>query len=76
MIGGSNGVSSLLGYFIARFPYMRIYIFPIPIPIPAWFLGIGYFYFNYKGYANYDSVGYAGHLSGFLTGLGYYYITK
>ena len=76
MIGASNGVSSLLGFFISRFPWSKIYVFPFPIPVPAWLLGMGYFYFNYRGFYNYDSVGYAGHLTGFLTGLGYHYISK
>ena len=76
MIGSSNGVSALLGYFIGKFPYQKIYIFPFPIPISAWLLGAGYFFLNYQGYQSYDSVGYAGHLSGFLTGLGYYFISK
>ncbi len=53
MIGSSNGVSSLLGYFIANFPKSKIYILPFPIPISAWVIGASYFYVNYKNFYDY-----------------------
>jgi len=50
MIGASNGVSSLLGYFIARFPTQSIYMLPIPIPIPAWMFGLIFYFLNSREY--------------------------
>jgi membrane associated rhomboid family serine protease len=48
MIGASNAVSSLLGFFVARYPRQKIFLFPIPIPIPAWLFGLGFIYLNYR----------------------------
>lgn len=76
MVGSSNAVSALLGFFVARYPRQKILLFPIPLPIPAWLFGLGFFYLNYRGYDRQGQIGHAGHLSGFLTGLGYHFLTK
>jgi membrane associated rhomboid family serine protease len=54
MIGSSNAVSSLLGFFVARFPKQKIILFPIPIPIPAWLFGLGFVYMNYRSHNPYE----------------------
>lgn len=77
IIGASASLSAMLAFFIMNFPKELFLIFPIPVPIPAWLIGLGYFFYSYAQSGNPNSViSHAGHLGGFMAGIGYYFYLK
>ena len=74
-IGASASVSALLSFFIMNFPKEKMYFFPIPFGISAWIIGVCYYFYTLRHVNDFNSnVQHKGHLTGFLTGVAYYFI--